>query len=129
MAKRVGVELKDLIEKVADDLRAARNIQDPVLTLEECEMELAIESSNDAGIGVRVWVFELGGRHSKTNTNTVKVKFRASRTLDVGAGLTTYLTTTTPIGQPAGFDLPDVEAHPPIQEIDLEPPAGGDPAH
>jgi len=75
---RTNIELARLIETVADQLRAARSAGpggDPIIDLAECELELAVEVTNEGGAGIKVWVFELGGRRSKSNTNTVRVRF------------------------------------------------------
>lgn len=70
------IELANLIETVANQLRAARTDQpDAIIDLAECELEMAIQTSWEAGAGIRVWVLELGGRRNKSNTNTVRVKF------------------------------------------------------
>jgi len=74
---RTNIELAKLIQTVTDQLRTARdtaNKNDPILDLAECELELAVEVTNEGGGGIRVWVFELGGRRTKLNSNTVKVK-------------------------------------------------------
>lgn len=75
---RTNIELANLIQTVADQLRAARdkaNKADPIIDLAECELEIAVEVTNEGGAGIRVWVFELGGRRTKLNSNTVKVRF------------------------------------------------------
>jgi len=77
---RTNIELAKLIQTVADELRSARdsaNKDDPIIDLDECELEMAVEVTNEAGVGIRVWVFELGGKRSKLNSNTVRVKFAA----------------------------------------------------
>lgn len=75
---RTNIELAKLIQTVADELRSARdnaNKGDPIIDLVDCELEMAVEVTNEGGAGIKVWVFELGGRRSKLNSNTVKVRF------------------------------------------------------
>jgi Trypsin-co-occurring domain 2 len=75
---RTSIELASLIQTVADQLRAARDSakkDDPIIDLAECELEMAVEVTNEGGAGIKVWVFELGGRRTKLNSNTVKVRF------------------------------------------------------
>lgn len=75
---RTNIELAKLIQTLADQLRSARdtaNKDDPIIDLAECELEMAVEVTNEGGAGIKVWVFELGGRRSKLNSNTVKVRF------------------------------------------------------
>ena len=83
---RTNIELAKLIETVADQLRSARDAAvktDPIIDLAEVELELAVDVTNEGGAGIRIWVFELGGRHSKSNTNTVRVKFTPHGALPV----------------------------------------------
>ena len=72
------IELAKLIEEVASQLvEAQKNCKDQahVLQLEECELEMAMAAEWKAGVGVKVYVFDLSGDYSKTNTNTIRVKF------------------------------------------------------
>ena len=76
------MELADLVEKVAKELHDLRNrppsTRDPVMQFTECELEMAFAVENTGKGGVKLWVFELGGEHTRTNSNTVRLKFSAA---------------------------------------------------
>jgi hypothetical protein len=75
------VTLVELIDEVAAQLleaeeRAATRA-DRVMQFAECDLELAISVETGGKGGLKIWVIELGGDRTKTNTNTIKVKFKA----------------------------------------------------
>ena len=77
----VQVELADLIDHVAEQLaeaeRRAGEREGPVMKFQECELELAVSLETGGQGGLKVWVLELGGGRTKTNSNTITVKFGA----------------------------------------------------
>ena len=79
MAKKV--ELSELIQHVADELRAVNAPPDsdvaPVMQFTEAEIEMGISIEKKAEGGLKVWVLELGGGRTKADTTTINVKFSA----------------------------------------------------
>ena len=75
------MELGDLVGKVAKELHElrerAKSTTDPVMQFTECELEMAFGIEDTGKGGVKLWVFELGGERTRTNSNTVRVKFSA----------------------------------------------------
>lgn len=43
----------------------------------ECELEMAIEVEKNGSGGINVWVVQLGGGAKKTDSNTIRVTFKA----------------------------------------------------
>jgi Trypsin-co-occurring domain 2 len=74
------VELADLLDYVATQLSTAadRAKERPTAVMEflECELDMAIQIEANAKAGIRVWVVELGGGIKRSDTNTIKLKFR-----------------------------------------------------
>jgi hypothetical protein len=74
------VPLAGLIDEVASQLLAAEQQaakrDKPVMQFTECELEMAIAIEDEGQAGVKVWVFELSGGRTKTNSNTIRVKFQ-----------------------------------------------------
>jgi hypothetical protein len=87
------VKLVDLIDQVAMQLLEAEDRAkkrgDRVMDFAECELEVAISVESGGKGGVRVWVLELGGGRTKTDTNTIKIRFtpRPERPIAVPAEL------------------------------------------
>jgi Trypsin-co-occurring domain 2 len=75
------VELAQLIDHVASELlKAEANAagrSDRVMRFTECQLEMAISIETSGGAGIKVYVLELGGDRSKTNSNTIMVKFQS----------------------------------------------------
>ena len=75
------IELADLVEKVANQLhelrKRAKATTDPVMQFTECELEMAFSVEDAGKAGIKLWVFELGGGRTRTNSNTVRIKFSA----------------------------------------------------
>jgi hypothetical protein len=74
--------LSDLIDTVTGELLKAQNnaLKRGVSTMlfEECEFEFGIEAEKEAGGGVSVWVIDVSAGVKKTETNTIRVKFKAN---------------------------------------------------
>ncbi|MFI5004170.1 MAG: trypco2 family protein [Solirubrobacterales bacterium] len=72
------VSLTDLITQVTKELRLAADAAEDaehVMSFKDCELELAVAVENEGGGGIRIHVLELGGRRTKTNSNTIRVRF------------------------------------------------------
>lgn len=76
MAQRV--ELAEMIEQVADQLREVQSQTPPgaeVMQFTEAEIELTASVEKDAKLGVRIYVVELGGGAKKAGGTRVTVRF------------------------------------------------------
>lgn len=75
------VELAQLVNHVATELlkaeASAAERSQRVMRFTECQLEMAIEIETSGSAGIKVWVLELGGDRTKTNSNTITVKFQA----------------------------------------------------
>ena len=75
------VELAELIDYVAAQLTEAarRAVARPerVMQFKEATLELAVSVETGGQGGLRVWVLELGGSRTKTNSNTIAVTLAA----------------------------------------------------
>jgi hypothetical protein len=73
--------LSDLIDVVTNELRiassnaAAQGSQ--IMQFAECELEMAIDVEKNGSGGINVWVVQLGGGAKKTDSNTIRVTFKA----------------------------------------------------
>lgn len=74
------IPLSKLINLVTSELRKAEKEaqanEKHIMQFEECELEMAIEVETSGKGEVGVWVFKLGGGRTKTDSNTIKVKFK-----------------------------------------------------
>jgi len=98
----VGIGLSDLIVRVADEIRDARNrsagIDDPVLKLEGCELELKVTMSAEGGAGIKVWLLDLSAKGKAEHASTIKLRFGPA-----ADGKVVFLTQTpAPGGDPEG---------------------------
>ena len=79
MSKRIP--LADVLANITDELlKAQQNATKrglAVMQFEECELEFAVELSVEGSGGVNVWVLDLSGGGSRTESNTVKIKFKS----------------------------------------------------
>jgi hypothetical protein len=75
------VELAQLVDHVATELlkaeASAAERSERVMRFTECQLEMAISIETGGDAGIKVWVLELGGGRTKTNSNTITVKFQA----------------------------------------------------
>lgn len=73
--------LSDLIQVVTTELRTAAEDAaqhgNQIMQFAECELEMAIDVEKNASGGISVWVVQLGGGAKKTDTNTIRVTFKA----------------------------------------------------
>ena len=75
------VKLADLIDHVAQELaeaeRRAAAREKRVMRFKEAQLELAVSVETEGGGGLKVWVIELGGGRTKTDSNTITVTLSA----------------------------------------------------
>lgn len=74
------VELSELIEHVADQLRAVQarhrdGDREAVMQFTEAEIELGVSIEKEASGDLNVWLLKLGGGRTKANTTTLTVRF------------------------------------------------------
>ena len=78
----VKLPLSDLIDSVTNELQKAKakaeKRAEATMLFDECEFEFGIEAEKSADGGVNVWVIELGGGIKKTETNTIRIKFKGN---------------------------------------------------
>ena len=73
-----SIAIADIIQSVGDGLREAEARsagKAKVLQLAECEVELAVRATTDVNGGLRFWIIEAGGGHSREDTSHIKLKF------------------------------------------------------
>jgi hypothetical protein len=75
------VALADLIDYVADQLAQAETRasarSERVMQFETAVLELAVSIETGGKGGLKVWVLELGGGRTKTDSNTITVTLKA----------------------------------------------------
>jgi hypothetical protein len=74
------IRLADMIESVSDELLYANSLRSKrkhLMIFDECELEIGIEAETGEGGKLKLWVLELGGDKKRTNSGTIKVKFKA----------------------------------------------------
>ncbi|MGX6998847.1 trypco2 family protein [Caballeronia sp. KNU42] len=80
------IPLADMLEAVNKQIRAAgvraEHNKDAVMKFAECEFEFAIEAEKKGEAGIEVYVAKLGGSLTRTETNTVKIKYISLETKD-----------------------------------------------
>ena len=73
-----GIGLGDLIETVADEIRAAQKKSEAkkaVLALEGCELELKVTVSAEGGGGFKIWFIDLSTKGSAERASTITLRF------------------------------------------------------
>jgi hypothetical protein len=75
------VELSDLITYVSTQLiEASKGVPargGPVMTFDQCTLEMTVTVAKDANAGIKVYVVTLGGEVSKAETHTITTTFKA----------------------------------------------------
>ncbi|MBV9850407.1 MAG: hypothetical protein JO250_12090 [Armatimonadetes bacterium] len=75
------IPLAELLQQITTELRRAHEAAEwrgnAVMRFQECELEFAIEAEAKAEGGFHVWVLDLGGGGSRTEANTIKIKYAA----------------------------------------------------
>lgn len=80
MAAPEGIGLGDLITRVADELRKAREDApkgEEVIALKGCELTLAVTVGVEAGGGLKVWLLDLSAKGKGERVSTIKLTFDA----------------------------------------------------
>ncbi len=62
-------------EELARRAREGEEGARPVMQFAECELEMGVEIETKGEAETNIWVFKLGGGVTKTDANTVRVKF------------------------------------------------------
>lgn len=73
-----GIGLGDLISRTAAEIRKARDAapkDDAVLTLTDCELELAVTVGAEVGGGIKVWLIDVSGKAKAEQVSRIKLKF------------------------------------------------------
>jgi hypothetical protein len=76
------IPLAEVLHVVTREIQQAhRNAmaagQTPVMKFESCEFEFAVDVEAKAGGGFQVWVMQLSGGVKRTESNTMKIQYRA----------------------------------------------------
>jgi hypothetical protein len=79
--KSTPVELADVLEHIAEGLidanRRAAERGRATMEFEECEVELALSYTSGGEAGLKIWVLNAGGEMKRTESNTLRLKFKA----------------------------------------------------
>lgn len=76
--------LSDVINYISSELliAAGKSIQNhggvAPLIFKECELEFAVEFKKEADASIKAWLMNVDGKTSKTDKNTIKIKFSAN---------------------------------------------------
>jgi len=73
------IQLSEMLDHISLELleaqRKAHERGQATMQFSECEIEFAVETTKEAGVGIRVWISELKAGAKKTDSNTVRIKF------------------------------------------------------
>jgi hypothetical protein len=103
------IELAKMIEELANQLRGARdraNSGTGIIDLADCELEVALQVTDEGHGGIKFWALELGGRRSKANSNTIRVRFTPHGRMPIVMGF------NETGGLPDGVWTPDTRVRP-----------------
>jgi hypothetical protein len=79
MAKKI--ELSTVLATIREELIKANDAafasDRPVMLFDECEIEFAVDFSEELNVGFKLYFLSLGGKQKKSESNTVKVRFKA----------------------------------------------------
>ena len=74
------IPLSEVLEEISRELKKAseRSTKDGDATMqfEECEIEFAVKAEKDAKGSLKLWMLNIGGGSKKTDSNTIKIKFK-----------------------------------------------------
>ncbi len=76
-SKPIG--LRELVLKVKEELLSRESLKAdpaPLLAVDEVELELAVSVSREGEAGISVQVLSVGGRRSRADTQTVRVRLK-----------------------------------------------------
>ncbi len=80
MAKEPRIPLSAVLGQLAKEIRTAHEnakVNGAVMQFEEIELEFGFEIEAEGEAGAKFWIFNLGGKVKKSDTNTFKIKYRA----------------------------------------------------
>lgn len=73
------IQLSEMLDHISLELLEAQKKAEQrgqaTMQFSECEMEFAVETTKEAGGGIKVWISELKAGAKKTDSNTVRIKF------------------------------------------------------
>lgn len=73
------IQLSEMLNHISLELLEAQNKANQrgraTMKFSECEIEFAVETTKEAGGGIKVWISELKAGAKKTDSNTVRIKF------------------------------------------------------
>jgi len=75
------IQLSEMLDHISLELleasKKAKARGQATMQFSECEIEFAVETTKEAGGGIKVWISELKAGAKKTDSNTVRIKFGA----------------------------------------------------
>ena len=76
-----GIGLVEFIQAVRQELVRAQQIagSDPLLKLDDVELEMSVVTTKEASGGLKFWVVELGTKYDKEQTHRVTLKLAPIR--------------------------------------------------
>jgi len=73
--------LSEVLAHISEELvtadESARARGKAAMQFEECEVEFAVKLEGGVKAGIKVWVLELGANAKRSDTNTIRVKFKS----------------------------------------------------
>lgn len=84
--KAKGIGLVEFIQAVKQELVRAQQSagSNPLLKLDDVELEMSVVTTKEASGGLKFWVIELGGKYDKEQTHKLTVKLAPISTTVVG---------------------------------------------
>jgi hypothetical protein len=74
------IPLSEILSKISEELRkaddSAKKNGSATMEFEECEIELAVKAEKNSSGGIKVWVLNLESGVKKSDSNTIKLKFK-----------------------------------------------------
>jgi len=75
------IPLSDVLTHITEELvkadENARKRGRAAMRFDECELEFAVQLEGGGEAGVKVWVLELGVNAKRTDSNTIRIKFKS----------------------------------------------------
>ena len=73
------IRLSEMLDHISLELLEAQKKAEQrgqaTMQFSECEIEFAVETTKEAGGGIKVWISELKAGARKTDSNTVRIRF------------------------------------------------------
>ena len=84
--KAKGIGLVEFIQAVKQELVRAQQSagNNPLLKLDDVELEMSIVTTKEVSGGLKFWVIELGGKYDKEQTHKLTVKLAPMGNIPVG---------------------------------------------